>query len=512
MLLLGPGVGAGAVVVPTGFVDDVLLTGLDEPTSLAFLPDGRTLFTEQRTGKVRMLVNGHIASTDPIFVVPDLVAADEERGLLGIAVDPAWPARPFVYLYYTRQGGAIRIVRYLANEDVDVPNGENITFSSQRLLIDDIPDVNPIHNAGCLRFGPDGCLYASLGDDNFPCLAADSSSLHGAILRLDVAGLPIFGGRQVRRAAITPFNNPFVTSPDSNARLVYAFGLRNPWRFHIDNVTGLVYSCDVGENTVEEIDEVSPGDFLGWPWREGDYIRDRPACPEPGGGGTMLYRHPIASFVHDQPIAYAVIAAGVYRPVLGGANNWPLSYYHIRGDVFYGQYYEGYLRRLVYDGSGWAPADSVPGQPNATDWATGLTTDVDFQVGPDGSLWWLAQFDSIYAPVTGSLHRIRFLGQPTAAPVVAPFVSALRANPNPFAGSTELDFEMPAAGGMRLAIFDPSGRRVRTLLRAWMPTGVARARWDGRDDDGRAAAAGVYFARLEREGAPPLVARLLRLR
>src|SRR5262245_26380719 len=91
-----------AVLLPTGFANDTLLTGLDEPNSMAFLPDGRVLITETRTGKVRLFVNDHIAASDPVLTVPDLVASDIERGLQGVAVDPGWPARPWVYLYYTR--------------------------------------------------------------------------------------------------------------------------------------------------------------------------------------------------------------------------------------------------------------------------------------------------------------------------------------------------------------------------------------------------------------------------
>ena len=110
---------AGAqVLLPLGFVNDTLFTGLSEPTSMAFLPDGRLLITEQRSGKLKLFVNGHIAAGDPVIVVPDLLSNTYERGFQGVAVDPDWPLRPYVYLYYNRVGGFCRLVRYTASGDL----------------------------------------------------------------------------------------------------------------------------------------------------------------------------------------------------------------------------------------------------------------------------------------------------------------------------------------------------------------------------------------------------------
>ncbi len=509
--LLAAGAAAAAVQVPTDFVNESVIGGLNEPTSFAFLPDGRLLFTEQRTGKIRMLVNGVIATTDPIFTVPGLNANSGERGLLGIAVDPAWPVYPFVYVFYNRLGG-IRIVRYLASEDVDNPNGQRITLSAQRVILDSLPDAAGNHNGGTLRFGRDGCLYASLGDDGVHCAARDSTSLRGQILRLRTDRLPIYGGPAVPKAILVPPDNPFATSPDSNARLVYAFGLRNPFRFHVDPDSGDLFVADVGENSFEELNQVRSGDFCGWPWREADAIRVRSDCPEPGGPGAMPYRAPILSLAHDEAVSYAIISAGVYRPVLGGNANWPPAYYPIRGDVFYGQYYEGYLRRLTWDGANWAPAAPVAGQPNATDWATGLFNSVDFNVGPDGSLWWMRQFDQFYSPSTGGIFRIRYVGSPTGVAGRAPAPRALAAAPNPARGPVELAFSLAEGQRVRLGLYDLTGRRVRALYEGTVSPGETRVRWDGTGERGEALGPGVYFARLEREHGPPATTRILRLR
>jgi len=502
--------GAAFVHLPAGFVDDTLLTGLKQPNSMAFLPDGRLLFTEQRNGYVRLFANGHIAATDPVLVVPNVTALDYERGLQGIAVDPGWPARPYIYLYYDHFGDFIRLVRYTASGDLSDPGGENLALANPLILMDDIPDDNPIHNSGCLRFGPGGYLFVSVGDDGDFCGARDSTSLKGAILRLDVSRLPAGPGGPVPRALLIPPGNPF-WSPDSNARLVWAYGFRNPWRYGIDQNTGAIYSADVGGNTQEEIDEVLPGDFCGWPWREGLAVLLRPSCGEPGGSGSNQFKDPIVAMPRG-PDLMAFLCAGMYRPVPGGSNNWPSAYYGFYGDVFYGEYYSGFLRRLKRQAGVWSAANPVYGQPNTNDWATGLISAVDFQVGPDGSLWWMAQFDSVFNPTTGSLQRIRYTGVVVGVANEGVYPRALIGAPNPFARATELSFRLPAREAVRLEFFDVGGRRVRRLLDGEAPAGESRIAWDGRDDQGAPVAPGLYLARLERANRAAQSVRLLRLK
>ena len=495
-----------AVQLAPNFANEVLLSGLNMPTSLAFLPDGRVLLTEQKSSKVRLFVNGHLAVTDPVLVPPNVRADAYERGLLGIAVDPAWPARPFIYVYYSRMGGFCRLIRFKGIGDLADPLGENLIFSNSLTLIDNIPDLTEYHQAGCLRFGPDSMLYVSSGEDDRECPAADSTTLLGAILRLDVSRLPDAGGSSVPRALITPPDNPFAGA-DSNAALVWAYGLRNPWRFQIDPATGLIYSADVGEDVVEEVNEIARGDYLGWPWREGNVVIQRAACPEPGGVGSIAYKHPIVAMYRGQTLA-AIISAGRYRPVPGAPANWPPEYW---GHELYGEYYSGFLRRIQNVDGTWQPAVAIAGQPDTTNWATGLLSCVDFLTGPDGSLWWLRQYNDSQSGVTGSLQRIRWLG-PTVGVEQGPRpATSLAVRPNPSASSSELSFLLPAQAYVRLELFDASGRLTRRLVDATLTAGLHRFQWDGRDTNGRSVAPGVYLARLERPGARELT-RVLRLR
>jgi glucose/arabinose dehydrogenase len=496
---------ARSQIVPTNFVNDILVGALHQPTSFAFLPDGRVLLTEQRTGKVRLIVNNnHVAATDPVLTVPSLVSTGNEQGLLAIAIDPAWPTKPYVYLYYNRIGQRMRLVRYEASGDLNNAAGENMTLANPYLIIDDIPDFASNHNGGSLRFGPDGMLYLSMGEDADMCSAQDSTTLKGEVLRMTVKDLPPGAGGPAARATITPPDNPLNTT-NANAKLVYAYGLRNPFRFHIDPVTGLLYVGDVGEITQEEYDEVTAGDNLGWPWREGTALRDVGACPEPGGVGAGAFQGPIATVSHGTE--QAIIGGPIYHPVAGALNTWPQEYW---GNAFFAGYYGGFIRRLKNTGT-WAPAPIVPGQPDGANWATFLRSPTDFLVGPDGSLYWLSQFDATFSSPTGTLNRIRYTGPQVDVPPSTPASLSLSAAPTPFRGETELSFALASAGSVRLAMYDITGREVRVLLSGTAPAGVSRVRWDGADASGQPVPAGIYLARLDRLDGHE-VARVLRLR
>lgn len=497
------------VAVPTGFVNEVVVGSLSEPNSMAFLPDWRILVTEQRTGRIRLIVNNMISTMDPVHTIQDVNGSGYEQGLQGIAVDPAWPQRPYVYVYYDRDGGFCRLVRYTVSGDIDDPLGHELTFGNPVILIDDIPDLFITHNGGCVRFGGDGHLYVSTGDDDHPCTAADSSSMLGAILRLRVHNLEENVASPVARELITPYDNPLST-PDPDARLVWAWGMRNPWRFHIDPLTGRIYVADVGLVTYEELDEILPGDFLGWPYREGPQVMNRPQCPEPGGAGSNYYKSATVNMLRNPSDLVSISSAGVYRPILGASNNWPSEYH---GDLFYGEYYSGRLHRLNNFKGTWVPADSAPGQPSAATWATGLASAVDFAVGPDGSLYYLSQYDSTLTGPTGRIQRVKYPGASgpvSVDPVLAQQIYFTTA-PNPFAGKTTLAFRLPLGASARLDLYDLQGRRVRRLMDGRGVAGENRVTWDGADGHGRTVEPGVYLARLEFLGYAKTI-RLVRVR
>jgi hypothetical protein len=203
----------------------------------------------------------------------------------------------------------------------------------------------------------------------------------------------------------------------------------------------------------------------------------------------------------------------MYRPVPDATDNWPQNYYGYYGDVFYGDYFAGYLRRLKRLSGLWGTPPPAYGQPTPEDWATGLFAAVDFAVGPDGSLWWLSQLDETYGADTGMLQRIRWVGLTVGVGGAwVPTGGSLGIWPNPSRGDTHVAFHLPARETVTLALYDVAGRRVRGLFRGEAPAGDTELQWDGRDDLGQPAAPGLYFARLARGSGAPQTASMLRLR
>jgi glucose/arabinose dehydrogenase len=492
-------------VVPTGFAEEILVTGLDQPNSFAFLPDGRLLFTEQKTGNIRVVLSSFTLVPTPAYTVPDITIDNTERGLQGIAVDPRWPAFPYVYVVYTRVGAQEWIVRLTASGSLTDPLGTNLSLSDPLILIRDIRDLLGNHNGGTLRFGPDEHLYVTLGEDSHACASQQPDSLLGKLLRLDVTRLPAGGGGPVPRALLIPADNP-LSGADSNASLVYAYGLRNPWRMHIDSETGTVYVADVGWDNVEEINEVVPGSNYGWPWREGNQPQTTPisGCTDPGG----TYAEPILSLDHETTNYIAIQTATVYRPVPSGTSNWPMEYW---GNLFMGDYYQSRMRRLVKTAGTWGYAPPVAGQPTTEEWSGLMFWAVDFLIGPDGSMYWLKAWDDSFRPSSGMIRRIRWQsGSADVEPTRPVATSGLSSAPNPFARHVELSGAFPSGARVRTVVFDAAGRRVREGVAREAGPGHHVWTWDGHDDHGVPVPAGIYLARFE-SGSVALTGRVLRV-
>lgn len=142
---------AAAQILPAGFVVETLAAAQHGPTSLDFLPDGRLLFVEQDTGAVKVLSLAAANAVATLGAVPGL-RVSYSRGLLGFAVDPQWPARPYVYCYHTNLAAAdLRITRFLVTGDLSTPTSTNLQLGSAYTVLHGLPDASPLHEAGCLR-------------------------------------------------------------------------------------------------------------------------------------------------------------------------------------------------------------------------------------------------------------------------------------------------------------------------------------------------------------------------
>ena len=239
----------------------MIANGLQHPVSLVDVPDGsgRLLILEQ-PGRIRVFKNGAVLQ-DPFLDITDKVeSGGNEQGLLGIALHPKFTANSFFYINYVDLNNYTVIARYKVsgNPDLADKNSEKVLLHIKQ------PFLN--HKGGQLAFGPDGYLYVGLGDggsERDPNLIGQSlNTLLGKLLRIDVDhGDPY----------AIPGDNPFANG--GGLPEIWAYGLRNPWRFSFDRQTGDLYIADVGQDLYEEIDYLpagSPGGTnFGWSYREG---------------------------------------------------------------------------------------------------------------------------------------------------------------------------------------------------------------------------------------------------
>ena len=346
---------AGAAV-PAGFADD-LVTAIGGPTALDFTPDGRMLVTTQ-AGAVRVVQNNALVAT-PAVDLGSKLCTNSERGLLGVAVDPAFATNGFVFLYYSfNKGGSCgnttvnRVARFVMSGN---------TLGGEVVLVDNIPSPAGNHNGGDLQFGKDGMLYVSVGDGGCDyagggCAgsndaARDRHTLLGKVLRID-------------RNGGVPGDNPF-TGPGTarcnagNApsgqicQETFAWGLRNPFRMAFDpNAAGTrFYINDVGQGTWEEIDLGTAGADYGWNVREGNCATGSTTnCGPPPAGMT----NPI--FAYGRSDGCGSITGGAFVP--NGV--WPAAY---QGKYLFADYNCGRIFRLD-------PA--AGGGFNRVDFASGL--------------------------------------------------------------------------------------------------------------------------------------------
>jgi glucose/arabinose dehydrogenase len=290
-------------------------SGLEGPVHLAHAGDER-LFVVEREGRIRILRDGVVEET-PFLDLRGRFTGGGERGLLSMAFHPDYPRTPWVFVYYTRApDGAVVISRFTLSADPD-----RLALGSEAVLVvQDQPFSN--HNGGQLQFGPDGFLYAGLGDGgsaNDPlCAAQRADTLLGKMLRLDVdrktAAPPFYG---------IPADNPFV-GPGDPPDEVWASGLRNPWRFSFDRGTGDLWIADVGQGAVEEID-VEPagsagGRNWGWKYKEGrTCVSAGEGCPASGvlatGCDDPALDDPVLTYGHTDGNC-SITGGYVYR---GGA-------------------------------------------------------------------------------------------------------------------------------------------------------------------------------------------------
>jgi len=306
--------------------------GLVQPLHVTHAGDGsKRLFLVEQPGRIRVLKDGAL-DAQPFLDIKDRVLAGGERGLLSVAFPPGFVTKGYFYVYYTDLNGGIQISRFFLK--AGDPAVADPATEMKILKIGHPSFAN--HNGGQLVFGPDGFLYIGVGDGGSGGDPANNAQnpgmLLGKLLRIDVeSGMVPYA---------VPSDNPFLQVSGFRPE-IWAFGLRNPWRFSFDRQTGDLYIADVGQNSFEEIDfqlsSDSGGENYGWRIMEGFHCFNPPACnPQ----GLTL---PVAEYPH-QGGDCAVTGGAVYR-----GQTFP----GMQGFYFFGDFCTGRIRGLKNDGTIW---------------------------------------------------------------------------------------------------------------------------------------------------------------
>jgi glucose/arabinose dehydrogenase len=484
-----------AATVPSGFAD-AMVAEFDRPTTVEWLPNGRLIVLEQG-GTL------NVGTPDGAFV--DRLTLDVcdggERGLLGVAHDPAFLSNGFLYVYYTRAasgapGGCVnRLSRFT------LPGGDvAVDPASEVVLLDNISSVNGNHNGGAVEVGGDGFVYVGVGDagrdprgDSGSAgsndAAQDLSLLNGKVLRITTDGAPAPGNPLLGEAGVATCatRGNTAATPTTPCAEIFAWGVRNPYRMAFDRDAAggtRFFINDVGQGTYEEVNEGAAGDF-GWPDREGP-------CPQ---GDTTPCDGPPAGVI-DPVTAYGrelgtFITAGAFVP----AGVWPAGF---DGTYLFGDGGTGRVWQLPAGGTVDYDAPFATG--------AGGITDAVFGYDADG------RATLYYVAIGEGLRAIT----PTTAPAVTPATpTVFTANP-PYraydtadepgtlprlaAGSTRLvDTQLPAgatAALVNVTIADSAPG----YLRLWMPRGLRPATSTVNVDPGSGVAANAAIVPVDAEG------------
>jgi hypothetical protein len=327
-------------------------SGLGFPLYLTSPAGDARLFIVEKGGAIRIVKDGTLLPT-PFLTLAGRVSTGSEQGLLGLAFDPAYATSGRFVVHYTDVAGntTVSLFRVSASDPDQADPAETVLLTAEQ------PFAN--HNGGQILFGPDGMLYIGLGDGGSggdPGGRGQSvTDLLGGILRVDVGS---------GTGYTVPPDNPFVGRTDARPE-IWSYGLRNPWRFTFDPLTGDLYIADVGQNAWEEVDVVTQaagagrGSNFGWNVTEGNHCYAAAGCDQTG------LTPPVLEYSHDE--GCSISGGFVYRGAAIPA---------LQGHYFYADYCRGWVRSFRFqDGQAlesqqWtalAPGGSVPsfGQDSA---------------------------------------------------------------------------------------------------------------------------------------------------
>jgi glucose/arabinose dehydrogenase len=434
-----------------------------QPIFLTHSGDGTNrVFVVQQTGQIRVFPNDSLVASSAIFLnITSLISASSgEEGLLGLAFHPQYAANGYFYVNYTAPNPLRTVISRFKVSTSD-PNVAD-PASEFKILEFNQPFTN--HNGGMLAFGPDGYLYIGAGDGGSGGDPNNNgqnlSVLLGKILRIDVNGTG--PGMNYR----IPADNPFAGNGSGYREEIWAYGLRNPWRFSFDYSTGRLWAGDVGQDSREEVDIIEKGGNYGWRIMEGF------ACYNPSSGcnqaGLTL---PIKDYDHT-----------VGKSITGGYIYHGSRRQDLQGAYIYGDYVAGKIWMLRYSG-GTVTADSLllSTGKNLSSFGTDQQNEL-YVLSYSGSVQTAVyRFNSSVSTAIGGISSD------------VPNALSLQQNyPNPFNPSTVIRFGLPVRSNITIRLLNVLGQVVRVLVDTELSAGFHEIMLNA---DGMSS--GLYFCRLE---------------
>ena len=445
----------------------------DQPVDLQHPPDGSNrLMVVEQAGAIQVFDNHPNVMAMNLFLdISDRIVSGGERGLLGLAFHPDYVNNGYFYVNYTKAGtGGTVVSRF----EVSAGNPDSASLDSEFIILEvEQPFSN--HNGGQIVFGPDGYLYIGMGDggsggDPYGH-GQNLATLLGALLRIDV-DQPMNDANYG-----IPADNPFAGNTDGYREEIYAYGLRNPWRFSFDLVTGRLWLADVGQNKFEEIDIISSGQNYGWDIMEGMHCYDPPAACDTTGLSMPIWEY-------DRNAGWSITGGFVYRGTRAPA---------LVGKYIYADWGSGKVWSLAYD-EGNGPVNNEIAQ-------LGPGSVTSFGVDEDGELYLCSFNGKIY-------HLAEALGVKEGNSL--PESVALHQNyPNPFNPATTINFDLTETMDVVLIIYDQLGREVVGLVNRRFEAGHHQVVWDGYDASGGKVSNGIYIAGIKTPGFTRSIKMLL---
>ncbi len=368
----------------------LITSGLSSPLDIVNAGDasGR-LFIVERGGAIKIFKNGSLIAK-PFLNIHDTIVSGGEQGLLSLAFHPDYESNRYFFVWYTRSGdGAVTLARYRTsptNPDTALPNSGVVLLSITK------PGTPAFtnHNGSKLNFGPDGYLYIGTGDggsggDPFNN-AQDSLSLRGKMLRLDVDDFSDPPHYDI------PADNPYVTNPNIRDE-IWAFGLRNPWRWSFDRATGDMWIADVGQGDWEEVNVRTPaqsaGTNYGWRCYEGNAVENGSGCKTAPNYSFPIHVYPHNSMTGGFSVTGGYVYHGPGFPLLTG--------YYIMVD-----HISGRLWLINPNGSGgWNIYTQAP--------TAGSGSIAGFGEAEDGTLYAVSLGGAVYTVEANSLVPVQLL-------------------------------------------------------------------------------------------------------